>query len=115
MGETGHTGAVTALVCMKQVGVLYIARSNCGGAVAGVSTREASATPSSRSRASACLRVEWRLLMVRRPPQGSATRRCRTCADEAGPSRAAASEVAEPEAPSLESWEPALVAAGVLG
>ena len=39
----------------------------------------------------------------------------RTCADEAGPSPAAASEVSEPKPPSLESWEPAPVAAGAVG
>jgi len=51
-------------------GGLHIESDNCGGAVAGGSTREGKVTPSSVRRASACLRVEWRRLMVRLPPQG---------------------------------------------
>ena len=51
-------------------GGLHIESDNCGGAVAGGSTREGKVTPSSVRRAWACLRVEWRRLMVRLAPQG---------------------------------------------
>ena len=67
---SGRTCDEAAVALREAGGVRHIERSNCGGAVAGGSTREGSAPPSSARRASASLRVEWRLLMVRRPPQG---------------------------------------------
>ena len=67
-GDGGRAGR--PLVGVKRLADRHTARSNCGGAVAGGSSREGSATPSWVRRASACLRVEWTARMERLPPQG---------------------------------------------